>query len=126
MSSQFAFSTEAGRMPAVFVPHGGGPWPFIRNPFGEPQELDHLAQYLRSLRSLPGTTPRALLVVSGHWEASVPTVMTSEHPPMLYDYYGFPQESYTVTWPAPGDPGLAGQVRRLLESAGFKTGVDPA
>lgn len=112
-------------MPVVFVPHGGGPWPFISNPFGEPEELDGLARYLRSIRSLPKQTPRALLVISGHWEEPVPTVMTAEHPPMLYDYYGFPPESYTVTWPAPGEPALAAQVRELLESAGFKTAADP-
>jgi aromatic ring-opening dioxygenase catalytic subunit (LigB family) len=113
-------------MPAVFVPHGGGPWPFIKNPFGEPEELAGLARYLRSIGSLPKQTPRALLVISGHWEEAVPTVMTAEHPPMLYDYYGFPPESYKITWPAPGEPGLATRVRELLESAGFKTGADPA
>src|SRR6516162_5164487 len=112
-------------MPAVFVPHGGGPWPFIKNPFGDPEELNDLARYLRSIRSLPKETPRALLVISGHWEEPVPTVTTAEHPPMLYDYYGFPPESYTVTWPAHGEPKLAAQVRQLLESAGFKTAADP-
>lgn len=114
------------RMPAVFVPHGGGPWPFIKNPFGDRAELDALAEYLRSLPGLPKESPRALLVISGHWEEPVPTVMTSEHPPMLYDYYGFPPESYTVTWPAPGSPELAARVRELLEPAGFKTAADPA
>jgi len=113
-------------MPVVFVPHGGGPWPFIRNPLGAPEELDKLTGYLQSVHSLPKTPPRALLVVSGHWEEPVPTVMTSAHPPMLYDYYGFPPESYTVTWPAPGDPELAAHVRKLLENASFKTAEDPA
>jgi len=118
-------------MPVVFVPHGGGPWPFIRNPLGAPDELNELAGYLRSVRSLPKKPPRALLVVSGHWEEPVPTVMTSAHPPMLYDYYGFPPESYTVMWPAPGDPGLALRVQQLLaplpvkldESWGFDHGT---
>src|SRR5690606_22105940 len=45
-------------------------------------------------------------------------------PPMLYDYYGFPPESYRVTWPAPGNPALANRVRGLLEKAGFKTAAD--
>jgi aromatic ring-opening dioxygenase catalytic subunit (LigB family) len=93
---------------------------------GAPEELNELTRYLRSVRSLPKTPPGALLVVSGHWEAPVPTVMTAAHPPMLYDYYGFPPESYTVTWPAPGDPELAAHVRKLLEKAGFKTAEDPA
>ena len=60
------------RMPVVFVPHGGGPWPFIDTPFGKPEELDQLAEYLRSIRTVPKTNPRALLVISGHWEESAP------------------------------------------------------
>ena len=56
----------------------------------------------------------------------MPTVMTSEHPPMLYDYYGFPPESYTITWPAPGSPALAARVRALLGAAGIDAAADPA
>jgi aromatic ring-opening dioxygenase catalytic subunit (LigB family) len=112
-------------IPAVFVPHGGGPWPFVETGLGTREELDALAAYLRSLRQVPKVTPKALLVISGHWEEPVTTVMTSKHPPMLYDYYGFPPESYTIKWPAPGDPDLAGRVRQLLEARGFKTAEDP-
>jgi len=111
-------------MPVVFLPHGGGPWPFIEMPIGSRAELNDLARYLRSLASLPQMPPRALLVVSGHWEESLPTVMSSPRPPMLYDYYGFPPESYTIEWPAPGNPDLAGRVRELLETAKFKTAAD--
>jgi aromatic ring-opening dioxygenase catalytic subunit (LigB family) len=64
-------------------------------------------------------------VISAHWEEPVPTVMSSEHPSILYDYYGFPPESYQITWPAPGDPRLAARVRELLAGAGFQTGADP-
>ncbi|MCP3103662.1 dioxygenase [Myxococcus sp. K15C18031901] len=113
-----------GRMPVVFVPHGGGPWPFVDLGMGDRAELDDLAAYLRSVRTLPKTPPRALLVVSAHWEERVPTVMTSANPPILYDYYGFPPESYRITWPAPGEPRLAARVRELLQGAGFETGTD--
>jgi aromatic ring-opening dioxygenase catalytic subunit (LigB family) len=109
------------RTPVVFLPHGGGPWPFVDVGIGKPEELNPLAAYLASIRSIPKTPPSALLVVSAHWEEPVPTVMSSEHPPMLYDYYGFPPESYRITWPAPGHPKLAARVRTLLESAGFQT-----
>jgi aromatic ring-opening dioxygenase catalytic subunit (LigB family) len=108
-------------MPVVFVPHGGGPWPFVELAFASKEENDALAAYLRSVRDVPKIPPRALLVISAHWEERIPTVTTSEHPPMLYDYYGFPPESYTITWPAPGDPALARRVRDLLEHAGFST-----
>ncbi|APR79783.1 Hypothetical protein A7982_05130 [Minicystis rosea] len=111
------------RMPVVFLPHGGGPWPFVDLGMNQ-AELDDLAGYLRSIRGVPQTPPKALLVVSAHWEEAVPTVMTSERPPMLYDYYGFPPASYEITWPAPGDPKLAARVRDLLGAAGFSTASD--
>jgi aromatic ring-opening dioxygenase catalytic subunit (LigB family) len=111
------------RMPVVFVPHGGGPWPFVEMGLDR-GEVEELAAYLRSLRELP--RPKALLVVSAHWEADVPTIMTAPAPPMLYDYYGFPAESYAITWPAQGDPTLAERVRGLLSSADFSSAADPA
>ena len=111
-------------MPVVFIPHGGGPWPFVEMGFPR-EDVDRLAGYLRSVRSVPPRPPRALLVVSAHWEAPVPTVMTSALPPILYDYYGFPPESYTITWPAPGAPDLASRVRELLNGAGIACDVDP-
>jgi aromatic ring-opening dioxygenase catalytic subunit (LigB family) len=112
-------------MPVAFIPHGGGPWPFVEMGL-PPEEVAELKGYLRSVRQLPSAPPRALLVVSAHWEEPVPTLMTAAHPPMLYDYYGFPPESYEITWPAPGDPLLAREVQDLLTAAGFKTGGDPA
>jgi aromatic ring-opening dioxygenase catalytic subunit (LigB family) len=112
------------RMPVVFIPHGGGPWPFVDTGF-PPDDVEDLKRYLRTVPSVPPRRPRALLVVSAHWEAAVPSVMTSAHPPMLYDYYGFPPESYQITWPAPGDPALAHHVEELLQQAGFRTGEDP-
>jgi aromatic ring-opening dioxygenase catalytic subunit (LigB family) len=112
------------RLPAVYVPHGGGPWPFVELGFGNKTELDALAAYLRSIRALPATPPKALLVVSAHWEEPEPTVMTSARPPMLYDYYGFPPESYAITWPAPGHPEVAARVRKLLDGAGFKSAAN--
>ncbi|MCA8915976.1 MAG: dioxygenase, partial [Planctomycetes bacterium] len=112
------------RMPVYFVPHGGGPWPFVDVGFGDRAELDQLAGYLRSLPAALPVKPRALLVISAHWEEPVLTVMTGERPPLYYDYYGFPPESYTLTWPAPGDPALAARVRELLGAAGFATAED--
>jgi aromatic ring-opening dioxygenase catalytic subunit (LigB family) len=113
------------RMPVVFLPHGGGPWPFVDVGFGSREELDALAGYLRSLHDLPPVRPRAVLVISAHWEEAVPTVMTAEHPPMLYDYYNFPPAAYEIQWPAPGDPALAARVRELLGNAGFATAANP-
>jgi len=113
----------SARMPVVFVPHGGGPWPFVE--MGLPaQEIANLAGYLRGVRDLPPEPPKALLVVSAHWEEDVPSVMTSPAPPMLFDYYGFPEASYQLSWPAPGSPGLAARARGLLDEAGIPNGED--
>jgi aromatic ring-opening dioxygenase catalytic subunit (LigB family) len=120
---QAANAGTHARMPVAYVPHGGGPWPFVD--LGMKQvERDELAAYLTALRDLPKVQPKALLVISAHWEEPVPTVMTSEHPPMLFDYYGFPPESYRITWPAPGAPALAARVRDMLCAAGFETAAD--
>ena len=118
--------TRGARTPAVFLPHGGGPWPFVELGFGTPGEKDALLTYLRSVRTLTPTPPRALLVVSAHWEEDVATLMTAARPPLLFDYYGFPEESYRLTWPAPGAPELAPRVRALLTAAGFPTREDPS
>lgn len=117
--------TAGGRMPVAFVPHGGGPWPFVEMGL-DPAEKDALSAYLSSVATLPREAPRALLVVSAHWEERVPTLMTSAAPPMFYDYYGFPDASYHITWPAPGAPWLAPRVRGLLTQAGFEAAEDSA
>jgi len=118
-------ATSGGeRMPVAFVPHGGGPWPFVELGFNDKPGMSALAGYLQSLKALPKRAPKALLVISAHWEEAVPTVMTSPRPPILYDYYGFPPESYEITWPAPGNPALAARVQALLEAAGFQTATD--
>lgn len=114
------------RMPVVFVPHGGGPWPFVDLGLGAKDELDALATYLRSLNGALPAPPKALLVVSAHWEEPVATVTTSERPPLLFDYYGFPPAAYQITWPAPGDRALAARVQALLGDAGIQTGTDDA
>lgn len=124
--SQRATTMNPNRMPLAFVPHGGGPWPFVDLGFGPKDQENRLREYLVSLASVPKTKPKALLVISAHWEERVPTVMTNPKPPMLYDYYGFPPESYQVQWPAPGDPALATRVRALLEQAGIPSAEDSA
>jgi aromatic ring-opening dioxygenase catalytic subunit (LigB family) len=116
--------TASTTLPVVYIPHGGGPWAFVD--IGMPKaESDALKAYLRSVRRLPGAPPKALLVVSAHWEEARPTVMTSARPPILYDYYGFPPEAYRIPWPAPGDPALAARVRALLGATGIESAEDP-
>lgn len=119
-------TTPNTRMPVAFVTHGGGPWPVLDVGMGFPvEERNSLLAHLREVsRSLP-ERPKALVVISAHWEEAIPTVMSSPAPPMLFDYSGFPREAYAISWPAPGSPVLARHVRGLLEKAGFTTSEDP-
>lgn len=123
MSTSKVELSAGERLPVVFLPHGGGPWPFVELGM-DPNEVESLAAYLRALPGLLKAPPKALLVVSAHWEEALPTVMTAERPTLLYDYSGFPPESYQLTWPAPGSPELASRVRALLAAAGFESGAD--
>lgn len=85
-----------------------------------------MRQFFERLPSTLPEPPRALLVISAHWEAQVPTVMAASHPPLLYDYSGFPPESYKLSWPAPGSPELARKVIGLLTQAGIDSAADTA
>ncbi|HEY8089827.1 MAG TPA: class III extradiol ring-cleavage dioxygenase, partial [Polyangiaceae bacterium] len=112
------------KLPTLYIPHGGGPCFFMDWTMGPADTWDRMAAWLRELDGTLPEKPRALLVVSAHWEAPVPTVMTSPAPPLLYDYSGFPPHTYELTWPAPGAPELASRVRHLLSGAGFESRED--
>jgi len=90
--------------------------------FGPPDMWDKLKAWLCSIDAAIGRRPKAVLVISGHWEEQLPTVNTASHPPLLFDYYGFPEHTYRLSYPAPGSPELAGRVRVLLTAAGIDSG----
>jgi aromatic ring-opening dioxygenase catalytic subunit (LigB family) len=69
--------------------------------------------------------PKAVLVITGHWEAPQFSVSTAERPPMDYDYSGFPEHTYRLQYPAPGSPAVARRVRELLAQAGIESAEDP-
>lgn len=114
----------SNKLPTLFIPHGGGPCFFMEWTMGPKDTWDRLAAWLRGMPSLLTEPPRALLVVSAHWEANVPTVIASSAPPLLYDYYGFPPHTYELEWPAPGSPELAKRVGVLLSAAGIASAME--
>jgi aromatic ring-opening dioxygenase catalytic subunit (LigB family) len=119
--------TNLAPMPTLFIPHGGGPCFFMGAMPGFPPDLwDRMAAYLRGIDAALGVRPRAVLIISGHWEAALPTVNTAERHSLLFDYYGFPPETYRLTYPARGSGAVAARVRELLDEAGLASAGEPA
>jgi aromatic ring-opening dioxygenase catalytic subunit (LigB family) len=112
------------RLPTYFLSHGGGPWPWLSGAFRAHYRT--LETSLEATARELGGKPRAILMVSGHWEAAEFSVMASGHPGMVYDYTGFPAHTYAVRYPAPGSPELAARVQNRLEAAGLAARLDSA
>ena len=112
-------------LPTLFIPHGAGPCFFMEWTRGPADTWDRTAAWLKGLVADLPERPKAILVISGHWEEPVFTVGSSPRPPMLFDYYGFPEHTYRLTFDAPGSPALASRVRELLGQAAFPTAADP-
>ena len=113
------------RMPTLYLPHGGGPCFFMPDRTMGPKGMwTPMANYLKGINAQLPATPSALLVVSAHWEEEVPTVLASAQPPLLYDYDGFPPETYALKWDAAGSPLLATRVQNLLGAAGIASATD--
>jgi aromatic ring-opening dioxygenase catalytic subunit (LigB family) len=110
-------------MPSVYLPHGGGPAFFMDG--GMADLFRPMCQFLSSFHTLLPARPSAILVVTAHWEATVPTFCGGANPALIYDYYGFPKETYAITYLASGAPALAAKAAELLRNANIETRVDP-
>jgi aromatic ring-opening dioxygenase catalytic subunit (LigB family) len=109
-------------MPSFYISHGGGPWPWI------PRMRDGFATLERSLVAMVARfpeRPRAILMISGHWETDPIHIMSSAQPGMIYDYSGFPPHTYEIVYPAPGAPDVADRAAQLLDQAGIAAALDP-
>ena len=81
-------------------------------------------RFLEQLHTTLPAPPKAMVVVSGHWEEPAFTVGAAAAPKLIYDYSGFPAHTYQLSWPAPGDPELAERVAGLLENAGLPSAIN--
>ena len=93
----------------VYLSHGGGPLPLLG-------DAGHrvMVRFMQDLGDLL-RRPKAIVVFSAHWEERRPAVIVEEKPGLLYDYYGFPPESYAYEYPAVSDVALARRIVGLLE-----------
>lgn len=104
-------------LPSLFVSHGAPDLAVSDHP---------AARFLARLgAALP--RPRAILVVSAHWEHAAPALATAAAPATIHDFAGWPRELYTLRYPAPGaPPWLAARLAALLGEAGLTLAADPA
>lgn len=118
-------SVKPARQPSLFIPHGGGPCFFMEWTMGPADTWDKTKAFLESIPASLPEQPRAMVVISGHWEEDVPTASAAKSPQLIYDYSGFPPETYQLTWPAPGLPELAAKVQKSLRHAGLAAELSP-
>lgn len=103
---------------ALFLSHGGGPLPLLGDA-GHQEMVSCLQEIAASIKK-----PSAILVISAHWEEKIPTITAGAQPSLIYDYYGFPKESYNIKYPCPGEPSLAGKIFQCMESVPLKAKSD--
>jgi len=102
----------------VYFSHGGGPLPILGDASHKAM-VNFMLQLPSRLRK-----PDAILVISAHWEESIATLLGAQTPPMFYDYYGFPDKAYEITYPAPGSPELANRIASLLLKNNMSARID--
>jgi len=97
------WNASDGPMPALFLGHGAPPL------------LDD-AQWTAELSAWAAGLPRptGILIVSAHWQSAPMAISSTRRVPLVYDFYGFPEHYYRMTYDAPGAPELAADVRALM------------
>jgi 4,5-DOPA dioxygenase extradiol len=101
-------------LPSLFLSHGAPTLPLTDTP-------------ARAFLSQIGDTlerPKAILVISAHWETAVPTVNAVESNETIHDFGGFPRALYDLRYPAPGSPTFAARIAELLRASGFNCNID--
>lgn len=111
-------NNPASQSQIIFFSHGGGPLPILGD-VSHKAMVEFLLQLSTRLRR-----PEAIIVISAHWEESTATVLGASTPPLFYDYYGFPEKAYQITYPAHGNPALANRIVELLTNSRTPARID--
>lgn len=102
----------------LYLPHGGGPMPLLGDP-GHEKLISFLQSATRHIEK-----PDAIVVISAHWEEPQATLTAGAAPDLIYDYGGFPPESYEIRYPASGHPLLAKEIAGRLEAQSIPVRLD--
>ncbi|MGP4734306.1 MULTISPECIES: DODA-type extradiol aromatic ring-opening family dioxygenase [unclassified Psychrobacter] len=109
-------SNEPVSQPVLFIPHGAGPCFFMD---WQPADTWYeMATFLKGISAHLPERPKAILIISAHWQTAEFSITSSKQPNLIYDYYGFPEHTYSLSYPASGAPAFAEQVSSLLTEAG--------
>ena len=102
----------------LFIPHGGGPLPIL----GDPGHQE-LIKFLEKIKTKINK-PSSIIIVSAHWEEEEVKITSGEKPSLIYDYSGFPEETYKIIYPATGNPALANKIKILLNAQNINSKLD--
>jgi len=102
----------------LYISHGAGPMPLLKNEAHHElvERLHYIASNIRK--------PDAIIVISAHWEETRATVTAGPQPELIYDYYGFPAESYEIQYPCAGQPELANAIAHTIHRHGIEVDLD--
>jgi len=103
---------------SLFLSHGGGPLPILGDE-AHHEMIDALKDISTKIEK-----PSAIIVISAHWEEETVSITSGANPALIYDYYGFPKESYDITYPCTGHPELAQQAHQVFNKAGITSQLD--
>src|SRR3546814_14921038 len=108
-------------LPTIFLPLGGGPCVFMNHGDRPDPVWWPMEDYLRGLVADLPERPRAILLISGHWEERHLTDHVGERPSLYFDYYNYQPPTYELRWDEPGVPEAATPAGGMTRKGGFAT-----
>lgn len=116
--------TKMTRAAAIALAHGGGPMPVLGDPSHREIIQSLKVRVPALLRLGTAEAPRAMVVVTAHWSTANPTVSNAAKHKLLFDYSGFPPQSYSLVYDAPGSPEVAMELFEALKAEGLTPELD--